>query len=52
MGVAGAFIPKNAKNVEVAKDFLKYLIQPKVVNEYLKAGLGRALPFSMAASCN
>jgi multiple sugar transport system substrate-binding protein len=44
LGVAGAFIAKNAKNVEVAKDFLKYLIQPKVVNEYLKAGLGRALP--------
>jgi len=44
LGVAGAFIAKNAKNVEVAKDFLKYLIQPKVVNEYLKAGLGRVLP--------
>ena len=26
-------IPKGAKNVAVAKDFLKYLIQPKVVNE-------------------
>ena len=24
-------IPKGAKNVEVAKDFLKYLIQPKVL---------------------
>ncbi len=34
-------IPKGAKNVEVAKDFLKYLIQPQVLNEYLKAGLGR-----------
>jgi multiple sugar transport system substrate-binding protein len=42
--VIGAFIPKGAKNLEVAKDFLKYLIQPKVVNEYLKAGLGRFLP--------
>jgi multiple sugar transport system substrate-binding protein len=37
-------IPKGAKNVEVAKDFLKYLIQPKVCNEYLKTGLGRRAP--------
>src|SRR5262249_1125545 len=44
MGVGGAFIPKGAKNVEIAKDFLKYAIQPKVVNDYLKAGLGRWLP--------
>jgi multiple sugar transport system substrate-binding protein len=44
---AGSFcglIPKGAKNVEVAKDFLKYLIQPKVNNGYLKTGLGRRLP--------
>jgi multiple sugar transport system substrate-binding protein len=44
LGVIGAFIPKGAKNVEVAKDFLKYVIQPKVANEYLKSGLGRFLP--------
>jgi multiple sugar transport system substrate-binding protein len=44
LGVAGAFIPKGAKNVEVGKDFLKYVIQPKVVNARLKSGLGRALP--------
>ncbi|HXC29727.1 MAG TPA: ABC transporter substrate-binding protein [Stellaceae bacterium] len=37
-------IPKGAKNLEVAKDFLKYLIQPKVAGEYLKIGLGRNLP--------
>jgi multiple sugar transport system substrate-binding protein len=37
-------IPKGAKNVEVAKNFLKYLIQPKVLNELLKTGLGRNLP--------
>jgi multiple sugar transport system substrate-binding protein len=37
-------IPKGAKNVAVAKDFLKYLIQPKVVNERLKTGLGRSIP--------
>src|ERR1700737_2438437 len=37
-------IPKGAKNVPAAKDFLKYLIQPKVCNEYLQSGLGRRLP--------
>ncbi len=37
-------IPKGAKNVEVAKDFLKYLIQPPILNELLKTGLGRNLP--------
>ena len=37
-------IPKGAKNVVIAKDFLKYLIQPKVCNEYLKTGLGRSTP--------
>ena len=44
LGVGGVFVPKGAKNVTVAKDFLKYLIQPKVVNQYLKSGLGRWLP--------
>ena len=44
LGTGGAFVPKGAKNVEGAKDFLKYLIQPKVTNEYLKTGLGRWLP--------
>src|SRR6266404_5816697 len=33
--------PKGAKNVAVAKEFIKYAVQPKVLNEYLKAGLGR-----------
>jgi multiple sugar transport system substrate-binding protein len=44
LGVGGGFIPKGAKNIAVAKDFMKYLIQPQVVNEYLKGGLGRWLP--------
>jgi multiple sugar transport system substrate-binding protein len=44
IAIIGSFIPKGAKNVEIAKDFLKYLIQPKVANEYLKQGLGRFLP--------
>jgi multiple sugar transport system substrate-binding protein len=37
----GGCIPKGAKNVAVAKDFLKYAAQPKVLNEWLKGGLGR-----------
>ncbi len=44
LGVGGALIPKGAKNVEVAKEFMKFLIQPKVMNAYLKQGLGRWLP--------
>src|SRR5205823_12342310 len=31
---ACGLIPKGAKNVEVAKDFLKYFIQPKVNSEW------------------
>jgi multiple sugar transport system substrate-binding protein len=41
MAVFGALIPKAAKNVTVARDFLKYAVQPNVLNEYLKGGLGR-----------
>jgi multiple sugar transport system substrate-binding protein len=37
-------VPKGAKNEETAKDFAKYLIEPKVNAEYLKGGLGRWLP--------
>jgi multiple sugar transport system substrate-binding protein len=43
-GNACGLIPKGAKNVEVAKDFLKYFIQPQVNNEWLKTGLGRNIP--------
>jgi multiple sugar transport system substrate-binding protein len=39
-----AFIPKGAKNVAVGKEFIAYLIQPKVNADYLKVGLGRFLP--------
>lgn len=42
----GAVIPKGAKNLDVAKEFLKYAIQPQVLNDYLKGGLGRwAVPY-------
>jgi multiple sugar transport system substrate-binding protein len=44
IGIGGALIPQGAKNVEVAKEFMKFLIQPKVINAYLKEGLGRWLP--------
>lgn len=40
----GAAIPKGAKNLDVAKEFLKYSIQPEILNEYLKGGLGRWAP--------
>jgi hypothetical protein len=39
-----AVIPQGAKNIAVAKDFLKYFIQPEVNNEWLKTGLGRNTP--------
>ena len=37
-------IPKGAKNIEVAKDFLSFLVQPEINNDYLKVGLGRNIP--------
>lgn len=39
-----AFIMKGAKNEAAAKDFLKYMIQPKVLDTYLVAARGRWLP--------
>ncbi len=42
--VVNAIVPKGAKNVDVAKDFLKYFIQPKINNDWLKVGLGRNVP--------
>jgi multiple sugar transport system substrate-binding protein len=44
IGAGGGFVPKGAKNVEVAKDFMRYFIQPAVMNENLKGGLGRWVP--------
>ena len=44
VAVFGASIPKGAKNLDVAKDFLKYASQPEILNEYLKGGLGRWAP--------
>jgi multiple sugar transport system substrate-binding protein len=44
LGAGGGYIPKGAKNVAVAKDFMKFWMQPTVMNENLKAGLGRWVP--------
>ena len=50
LGVYGAFIPKGAKNLEAAKDFVRYVIQPNATGGYLKAGLGRWLPAILTLS--
>jgi multiple sugar transport system substrate-binding protein len=44
IGAATAVVPKGAQNLELAKEFLKHSIEPKVLAAYLKAGLGRFLP--------
>ena len=44
VGFQSGLIPKGAKNVTVAKELLKFLIQPKVLGELVETGLGRALP--------
>jgi multiple sugar transport system substrate-binding protein len=43
-GAGGGFIPKGARNIETAKDFMRYFMQPQVMNENLKNGLGRWVP--------
>jgi multiple sugar transport system substrate-binding protein len=43
-GMLNAVIPKGAKNVPVAKEFLKFLIQPEVLQDTVETGLGRNLP--------
>jgi multiple sugar transport system substrate-binding protein len=42
--ISKIIIPKGAKNVEVAKDFSKFFIQPEVIGAFTKGGLGRWLP--------
>ncbi len=44
VGFTTGLIPKGAKNVTVAKEFLKYFIQPKIIGEFVELGLGRWLP--------
>ncbi|HTN10042.1 MAG TPA: ABC transporter substrate-binding protein [Acetobacteraceae bacterium] len=44
LSVPQGFIPKGAKNIDGAKDFLRYLIQPKNLGNYLKQARARWLP--------
>ena len=44
LSVPQCFIFKGAKNVDGAKDFLKYFIQPARLNNYLKQARGRWTP--------
>lgn len=44
LSVPQAFIPKGAKNVDGAKDFLKHLIVPDNLDNYLKQARARWLP--------
>jgi multiple sugar transport system substrate-binding protein len=44
VNAGGGFIPKGAANVAVAKDFMKYFMQPEVLNKNLQGGLGRWVP--------
>ena len=41
-------IPKGAKNIDGAKNFLKGFIQPASLNRYLKETRGRWLPVMMS----
>lgn len=43
-GTFTAVIPKGAKNLAVAKDFAKYFMQPEIENDWMKGGIGRAVP--------
>ena len=54
-GFFGAFamvIPKGAKNLTVAKDFAKYFMQPEIENEWVKGGIGRAVPIYKEQALN
>ena len=44
VGAGGGFIPKGARNIDVAKEFMTFFMQPEVMNENLKRGLGRWVP--------
>lgn len=44
LGAGGGFIPKGAANIAVAKELMKFFMQPKVMSENLQGGLGRRVP--------
>jgi multiple sugar transport system substrate-binding protein len=49
LGATPLFIPKGAKNVDGAKEFIKYFIQPANLDTYLKQARGRWLPVMQSA---
>jgi multiple sugar transport system substrate-binding protein len=49
LGATSAFIPKGAKNIDGAKAFLRFFIQPANLNFYLKEARGRWLPVMPSA---
>ncbi len=44
IGAGGLFIPKGAKNIDVARDLARFFLRPEVLNANLKNGLGRVVP--------
>ncbi|MDY6939102.1 MAG: ABC transporter substrate-binding protein [Cyanobacteriota bacterium] len=44
VSVRQAIVFENSKNAEKAKEFLSYLVQPEVLDNYVKAALGRQFP--------
>lgn len=48
LGVQPVLIPKGARNVDGAKNFLRGFIQPASLNQYLKETRGRWLPVMMS----
>jgi multiple sugar transport system substrate-binding protein len=44
VGAGGLFIPKGAKQLDIARDFARFFLQPEVLNANLKGGLGRVVP--------
>jgi len=48
LGAQPLLVPKGAKNVDGAKDFMKGFIEPASLNRYLKETRGRWLPVMMA----
>jgi multiple sugar transport system substrate-binding protein len=52
MGINGTMIPKGAKNIEVAKDIQRFLLQPEINSAFLKGGLGRWLPSMKEVALN
>jgi multiple sugar transport system substrate-binding protein len=48
LGITPALIPKGARNVDGAKELLKFFIRPDNLNNYLKQTLGRWTPVMLS----